>query len=165
MEIAGIWAQRFPRLSLVPTWLLSSSNVGWSYLPRPVMTQQAGDTFGQHRLQQHCLCGSLASISPCSFQKNLYAHSSPGCLPKFSCCWLQFRSTFILAIVAALKTAWRLQPLLLTRTELMIYQWGLCGKLGFRHKGPSARGLTAGTSRYIKHPAFRDQSPFTRWKN
>lgn len=37
----------------------------------------------------------------------------------------------------------------------------LCSKLGFRHKGPSAGGLTAGTSRY-KVPGF--QAPESSYK-
>lgn len=87
-----------------------------------VMTQQAGDTFGQNRLQQHRSCGSLALHQSLFLPEKRFQDVWN---VKFSCCWPQFRSALTLARVAVLKTEWRLQPLPLTRREVMIYQWGL----------------------------------------
>lgn len=88
--------------------LLSSSCVDWSYPLRPSSAQWAGDTF--------VCCSSVCvvlgwhwSLFLSKKKKKFYAHCFLGCLPKFSHCWLQFRSDLLLALVAALKAAWGLQ--------------------------------------------------------
>lgn len=120
------------------------------------MTQQAGDT----RLQQHHL-GLWLAISPCSFQKNISRGSAQIQLllaPVQVCSSLSQGSCTENRVKAPAPASDQ------ESSNDLSVGLSLCGKLGPRHKDPAARGLAAGTSRSVKHPAFRQQSSFFKMK-
>lgn len=103
VETAGVWAQCF----LPPS---PASELQLHGLKLPFETLKGPASWGHLCMLQQCLCGSWLALVPVSFKKKkFYAHCFLGCLPKFSHCWLQFRSDLLLALVAALKAAWGLQ--------------------------------------------------------